>query len=103
MQDGIGNMEKKVYSYYICVRINDGSVPDYISDRGIVFAESLKEAVDKVINKNTAVNETIVDIQVFETDIESDDVFSCYIILSEWSEKLQIVNELRDWCIIPER
>lgn len=91
-------MIKKVYCYSFFYRDGD----EYIPDRGIVFAEDVRQAIDKVINQ-IGENEEVTEIQVFETDQSIDqDCFSFYTILSDCNDGRQIKYELRNWCIIPE-
>ena len=91
-------MNKKVYCYSLYYKDGD----EYIPDRGIVFAEDVKQATDKIINQFCG-NEEITEIQIFETDQSIDqDCFSFYIILSDCNDGKQISYELKDWHIIPE-
>lgn len=93
-------MIKKVYCYSLCYK--DGN--EYIPDRGIVFAEDIKQATDKVINQVCETEEIeVIEIRIFETDQSIDqDCFSFYILLCDCMDGKQIKHELRDWCIIPE-
>lgn len=93
-------MIKKVYFYSLYYRDGD----EYIPDRGIVFAEDIKQATDKVINQVCENEDVIVtEIQIFETDQSIDqDCFSFYVILCDCDDGKQIKSELREWCIIPE-
>lgn len=90
-----------VYGYRVGIQ-NDPD--DYYVDRGYVFADNQRSAVDKIFNEFK--NEEVYHFEIFEfglSDFNSNknDVYSVYTLLSEFGiGKAELVDELKNWSLI---
>ena len=88
-------MKKEVFGYYICIR--DTELKEFCCDRGIVFAESMEEAIDKILSVETSSTEVVVHIEVFEWEGYENEVYSFYTFISDCNEsKAVIEREMKD-------
>ena len=95
------NEKMKVYGYYVCLCYDKGK--DFLSDRGITFGEDLTDAMTNIEQKYHFHGQEIIHIEIMEVDCEYlDPAFSIYEILSEFTEKKEIMErEMREeWSLI---
>lgn len=85
-----------VYGYHVGVQ---DSPDDYYVDRGYVFADNQRSAVDKILNEFK--NEEVYHFEIFEFTFNENDVHSVYTLLSESNvSKPELTDELKSWSLI---
>ena len=89
-----------VYGYRIEILEDPDS---YYTDRGYIFADSLRSAVDKLFKEYKCEEKNVYDFEIFDCAPEDNDVYSIYTLLCDSSfsdSKLKLTNELKGWSLI---
>lgn len=95
----------KIYAYKLTVCENpEDQCPEYYVDRGIVHADSMPLAMEKLLRPYKETSDVVEGIELESVPSEwfDNEIFSVYGFLSDMSMFTDITHELKGWHLIKE-